>query len=419
MVHDSPETGAGVFLRRLFSFKEHPLKPAGLYVHFPFCLRKCRYCDFYSITDLSFIDDFLTALIREIHWRSQDHQGLCDTIYIGGGTPSVMRPAQIGTILDTLYRCFQIDANVEITLEANPGTLDRERLRELRSLGIHRLQLGIQSFQDAVLQFLGRVHTAQEAERALSDALSLGGWKVGADLIYNIPVRDRKDLIGDLNTMIRYQLPHLSCYSLTVEAGTNLQQAVQQGEFQMLSEEEEADRFRMVSEMLSDAGYLQYEVSNFAFDGSGGEQAINRSRHNGKYWTGAPYLGFGPGAHSFVPYVRSWNDRDLTGYVQALLDGKLPPGGQEVLTRENRIIETIFLGFRTMEGIDVSQFRKDFGIDLVAMLDPMMDIHDFQSLMILDGTSVRLTRHGWVVLDAVVHRLIDRIFESEGSLHPC
>lgn len=384
------------------------MKTAGLYVHIPFCLRKCRYCNFYSITDPSRLDDFLGALIREIHLRSQETEIVFDTIYIGGGTPSVMGAAQIGAILDTLFQCFRIDPDVEITLEANPGTVDRRWLGQVQSLGIHRLQLGIQSFQDSVLQFLGRIHTAREAEQVLLDALSLEGWKVGADLIYNIPVRDRKDLVEDLSTMIRFQPQHISCYSLTVEEGTVLEEAIQRKEFRVLSEEEEADRFRMVSEMLTDAGYLHYEISNFAFDGPKKEGRTNRSRHNCKYWMGAPYLGVGPGAHSFVSPIRSWNDRDLTGYVQALSDGKLPPGGYEVLTRDNRILETVFLGLRTVEGIDLKEFQKDFDIDLVSILNPMMALDD--SLMMLDGTRVRLTLNGWAVLDAIVQHLVDRIF---------
>lgn len=407
-----PKQASEMFSGACFRSRGHPLKKAGLYVHIPFCLRKCRYCDFYSITDLSRIDDFLAGLIREIHLRSQDHDILCDTIYIGGGTPSVMSPAHIGSILDTLFRCFRLDPDMEITLEVNPGTVDSRRLRELRSLGIHRLQLGIQSFQDPVLLFLGRIHTAREAEHALMEALSLGGWKVGADLMYNIPIRDRKDLTEDLNTMAHYQPQHLSCYSLTVEEGTGLHEAMNRKEFQMLSEDEEAHRFGMVSETLEHAGYTQYEVSNFALNDSEGRFEHNRSSHNRKYWTGAPYLGFGPGAHSFVSSVRSWNDRNLTGYMQALSDGKLPPGGYEVLTRENRITEAIFLGLRTLEGIEVSQFQRDFGIDLVSILHPMMDMGDIQSLMIVDETRVRLTRNGWAVLDAIVARLIDRIFAS-------
>jgi len=407
-----PKQAPEIFSGACFLSRGHSLQKAGLYVHIPFCLRKCRYCDFYSVTDLSRIDDFLAGLIREIRLRSQHHDLLCDTIYIGGGTPSVLSASHIGSILDTLFRCFRIDPDMEITLEANPGTVDSRRLRELQSLGIHRLQLGIQSFQDPVLQFLGRIHTSREAENALLEALSIGGWKVGADLIYNIPIRGRMDLANDLNVMIRFQPQHLSCYSLTVEEGTELHEAMNRKEFRMLSEEEEADRFGMVSETLEHAGYIQYEVSNFAFIGSGGKQTPNRSRHNGKYWTGAPYLGFGPGAHSYIASVRSWNDGNLTGYMQALSDGALPPGEYEVLTRENRITEAIFLGLRTLEGIDVSQFQKDFDIDLVSILQPMMDTSDIRSLMTVDETRVRLTRNGWAVLDAIVRRLIDRIFAS-------
>lgn len=405
----APENISGACFRS----RGHPLEKAGLYVHIPFCLRKCRYCDFYSITDLSQIDAFLACLIREIHLRSQDHDLLCDTIYIGGGTPSVMNPAHIETILGNLFRCFRIAPNMEITLEANPGTVDSRRLRELHALGIHRLQLGVQSFQDPVLQFLGRIHTAREAEHALLEASSLGGWKVGADLIYNIPIRDRRNLANDLDRMIRIQPLHLSSYSLTIEEGTDLYEAMNRKEFQILSEEEEADRFGMVSETLEYAGYTQYEVSNFAFNGSGGKQEeLNRSRHNRKYWTGAPYLGFGPGAHSYIASVRSWNDRNWAGYMRALSDGKRPPGGYEVLTRENRITEAVFLGLRTLEGIDVSQFRKDFDIDLVSILHPMMDRSDIETLLIVDETCVRLTRNGWAVLDAIVRHIIDRIFAS-------
>jgi oxygen-independent coproporphyrinogen-3 oxidase len=382
---------------------------AGLYIHIPFCIRKCRYCDFYSLTDRNRIDAFLSALHREIRLRAATCKASFDSMYIGGGTPSILSSSQIGSILDALFRCFRVEAECEITLEANPGTVDGQGLLRLRSLGINRLQLGIQSFQDEVLRFLGRIHTGREAERILLEALAIGGWKVGADLMYNIPVRDRFALMQDLEQIVRIGPHHLSCYSLSVEEGTGLHDALQRREFQPLPEAEEAERFRIVAETLSQAGYVQYEVSNFAWVPNGGDDQVNRSRHNGKYWSGAPYLGLGPGAHSYVPHVRSWNDRNLAGYMENLAADRLPPGGSEELNPENRMVEAIFLGLRTSDGIDVQDFQKDFGIDLVGIIRQMMEKRHYRPLMAFHDTRVALTRDGWVVMDAVVRQILDRI----------
>lgn len=406
----SPKKAPDVFSGAFFYAGKAPilLMQAGLYIHIPFCIRKCRYCDFYSVTDRNRIDAFLCALHREIRLRAADGNKSFDTIYIGGGTPSMLSSAQIGSILEALFRSFPIEASCEVTLEANPGTVDGQRLARLRALGITRLQLGIQSFQDEALQFLGRIHTGREAERVLQDALAIGGWKVGADLIYNIPVRGRLALMQDLAHLARIRPHHLSCYSLGIEEGTALHDALQRGEFQPLPEAEEAGRFRIVAEKLSDAGYAQYEISNFALV-LNGDDHINRSRHNGKYWSGAPYLGLGPGAHSYLPHVRSWNDRNLAGYVENLSQGRLPPGGSEALSRENRMVETVFLGLRTSEGIDSHTFHADFGIDLAGIIRQMMAQRPWRRLMAFDGARVVLTRDGWVVMDAVVRQIVERI----------
>ena len=308
-----------------------PTPLGGVYVHIPFCLRKCLYCDFYSTADLSLKPAFLEALITEIA-ATDPGELVFDTIYFGGGTPSLLSPPEVARILGGLFSRFHFQEPVEITLEANPGTVGLESLKGLRSAGVNRLNIGVQSFQDENLAQLGRIHSAAQAQEALAAARRAGFGELGLDLIYGLPGQRRPAWFTDLRRALAYQPEHLSCYMLTLEPGTPLAERHRFGRFRPAPEARVAELFMATSEFLAGRGYLHYEVSNFARCGPSGCRQARVSRHNSKYWSHAPYLGFGPAAHSFLPPKRFWNHRDVARYVEDLRAGRRPLAGRRFWT---------------------------------------------------------------------------------------
>jgi len=318
----------------------------GLYVHVPFCRGKCPYCGFHSSTDLTLVPPWLAALEEEAG-RYREAFPAFDTLYLGGGTPSLLSLGDLERLLAFLRRLFAFAPGSEITLEANPDDLTPDKLRGYRELGITRLSLGVQSLEDRELRFLGRRHTAAQAEWALNAALTAGFAAVAVDLIYGLPGQSLLTWESTLNRLLTYRPQHLSCYQLTAEAGTVFKARLEQGEFALPGEEDGLAFFLFTSEFLGDQGYCHYEVSNFAR----GQENI--SRHNRKYWQHVPYLGLGPAAHSFAEGRRWWNQADLTAYLKTLARGETPVAGREVLTPEQLRLEALLLGFRTRFGVEV------------------------------------------------------------------
>lgn len=376
----------------------------GVYVHIPFCLRKCLYCDFYSTTDLSLKPAFLEALTTEIA-ASDPGPLVFDTIYFGGGTPSVLSPPEVARILGALFSKFHFQEPVEITLEANPGTVGLESLKALRSAGVNRLNIGVQSFQDGNLARLGRVHSAAQAQEALAAARRAGFGELGLDLIYGLPGQRRQAWLADLRCGLAHQPEHLSCYMLTLEPGTPLAECHRLGRFRPAPEARVAELFMATSEFLADCGFLHYEISNFARCGPAGCQDARVSRHNSKYWSHAPYLGFGPAAHSFQPPKRFWNHRDVTRYVADLRAGRRPLAGEEVLDREQHMMEAILLGLRTSAGIDVMGFKRRFGVDFIEVFGAAVSDLTSQGLLSLTAERCAATRRGMLYLDTVTAAL--------------
>jgi len=338
---------------------------AGLYIHIPFCVKKCPYCDFYSVTDLSLKPRFLKALLREMELVSQE--GLCfDTLYIGGGTPSVYEYDEIDLITTKAFQSFNILPDAEITTEVNPGTVKFEQLGGYRKAGINRLNIGVQSFQQKNLDFLGRIHTENEARRAIEDAHRAGFENTGFDLIYGLPDQSKQDWLHDLNKAIEYNPAHLSCYMLTYEKGTPLHSGLKAGRVQPLADDNIRALFETTIEFLEDHGYFQYEISNFARIGKESETHV--SRHNLKYWTRAPYIGLGPSAHSFIEPQRYWNVSIVDKYIEAIESGRLPVADREVLSEEQQLIEGIYLGLRMTRGIDLVWFRENLELILLRHL---------------------------------------------------
>jgi oxygen-independent coproporphyrinogen-3 oxidase len=367
-------------------------KLAGLYIHIPFCRKKCPYCAFYSGTNLSLITDFLNALFEEMEMVSNEFNPL-DTVYIGGGTPSVLLPEQFQLILERTRQAFHLASNAEITLEANPADLNLSYLQRVRRSGVNRLNLGIQSFDPKILNFLERRHSLDQAVSSIIASRQAGFDQVGIDLIYGIPGQTLESWMSTLAQAIDFAPEHISCYQLTLEANTPLAIRQQKGEFPLPPEDLQYDFFMKTSTTLEEAGYVHYEVSNFA------RGMPYASRHNQKYWSHTPYLGLGPSAHSFKDNRRWWNHSSLDSYLSDLRTGKAPIQSEEALTLEQLCFEAFFLALRTKSGLCLKDFAEKYQYDLLAEKGPLlMKLAEEGFLVVRDGI-LRPTRSGLAIAD--------------------
>jgi len=370
-----------------------PEELPGLYVHIPFCVRKCHYCGFYSVTDSSAIPEYLTALRREM-LLYRGWAPLFDTLYIGGGTPSVLPPPELEKLISDIRGIFPISENAEITMEANPADLDAGLLNALRRAEVNRLNIGVQSFDDGILSFLGRRHNRAQAAAAIAAARAAGIGNIGVDLIYGIPGQSITLWLATLREAVAYHPDHLSCYQITLEDGTFLTEQCRRGETVFPDEALQADFFRKTSEFLEDHGYSHYEISNFSLPG-------RESRHNRKYWDHVPYLGLGPAAHSFSGRERRWNRRDVNMYIENLASDRIPVESTEILTNEQLCLEALFLGFRTRRGISLETFKIRYGRDLVAEKRNFLKRLSDEGLVEIRDGFLRPTHAGMAVADAL------------------
>ncbi len=388
-----------------------PLRPipyplfAGLYLHIPFCLSKCPYCGFYSVVQPGSVDEFLDALHEEIRLLATHNPSLpaaetsgavswtFDTVYFGGGTPSVLQPWHIENILKQINKYFNLTDEIEITFEANPGDCDLEYFKKLHSLGINRLNLGVQSFDENILRFLGRRHTAIQARTAVGSARKAGLKNIGLDLIYGLPEQKFGSWLDTLTTALTFSPEHLSCYQLTIEENTPFALEVEKGTFSLLGEEAQSEFFLRTSEVLEDAGYIHYEVSNFARS----EQHF--SHHNQKYWDHTPYLGLGPGAHSFDGARRWWNSRSVKDYISNLSRGKPPIQDQETLNNEQLMFEDIFLGLRTRKGVHLQTILEKYSRDLLKEKGKLLSAWEKEGLVEIRNGFLCPTQAGLAVAD--------------------
>jgi oxygen-independent coproporphyrinogen III oxidase len=335
-----------------------------LYIHFPFCVRKCLYCDFNSLSGSEIPQAAYTdSLIREMDLRraSLTEEVFASTLYLGGGTPSLLEPFLVKQLIETARRLYGLAHDAEITIEANPGTLDSAALAAFRSAGVNRLSLGIQSFSEDMLTQLGRVHTAREGIASFSAAREAGFDNIGIDLIHSLPCQTIEMWRSDLDMAIALRPEHISAYGLTIEAGTPFHAMEQAGELHLPDEEISALIFEETSVALRYAGYEHYEISNFALAGF-------RSRHNQVYWQRGDYLGFGAGAHSYLsspPFGRRWKNPDSPhDYMQAMAGETAPEDQLSILTEHEARSETLFLGLRMLEGVNSGIYLKEFGAPL-------------------------------------------------------
>jgi len=370
------------------------MKIPGLYIHVPFCIRKCGYCDFYSVTSTSLIPEYLEALFREMEMYRGRFDAF-DTVYIGGGTPSVLSAEQIRGILATIRSNVDLLPDREITVETNPGDLSLPYLESLREIGINRLNIGAQSFDQKVLDFLGRRHSAEEAASAIVDARKVGFGNIGLDLIYGVPGHEVASWLDTLNRALSFEPEHLSCYQLTVEEKTPLGRTCARGECTVPGEELQYQFFMKTSENLENAGYIHYEVSNFA------RGMTFASRHNQKYWDHSPYLGFGPAAHSFQGNQRWWNHRSVEKYVSTIRSGNFPIREQEVLSVEQLRLESLYLGLRTRVGMNLKEISNEVGKGFDTKGNNFIDQLLRKDLVTIRNGFVRPTRSGLAVADGL------------------
>lgn len=373
---------------------------AGIYVHIPFCQSKCGYCDFYSVTDLRAISLFIPALSLEIEYVAQQLNKVpeFDTLYLGGGTPSLLNESEMDQLFRRLRDHFPLTADCEITLEANPGTLCKDKLHHFRELGINRLSLGIQSFNDQELQLLERIHSARQAEESIALARSAGFDNLSIDLIFALPGQKMQAWLQSLTKAIEYQPEHISAYNLIFEEGTPFYRARQNGQLRSQTEDQELLFYRKTIDMLLKHGYEQYEISNYARD------PALRSRHNMKYWNHVPYLGFGPSAHSFWDGKRRSNVRSVVLYHQQLQAGQLPIAHEEVIDAGKEEFEKIFLSLRTNQGLNLLQFEKRFQKSFAITYRDQIDDLIRNDLALMDDTYFRLTNKGFYICDEILTR---------------
>jgi oxygen-independent coproporphyrinogen III oxidase len=367
---------------------------AGIYLHIPFCRQACYYCDFHFSTNTTRQQEMVDAICSEIqlqrHYLGTE---IVHSIYFGGGTPSMLTAVQLDSIISTLHHQFAIVPDAEITLEANPDDLTSQKLISLRSSGINRLSLGIQSFNDKILQSLNRSHTSQRGLEAYLAARETGFTNISVDLIYAIPGETQRDWQQDIDQAIQLHPEHISSYSLTIEEKTVFGRWATQGKLKPETDDNAALQLEMLVESLTAAGYEQYEVSNFARPGF-------YSQHNSSYWKQEPYLGIGPGAHSYNLHTRQFNIRNNHLYIRAIEGGEIP-AEHEVLTRQDQINEYLLTTLRTQWGADLKLLRQNFDYNLPEIHFPYIKTLVESNLAVLVNDNLTLTKSGKLLADKI------------------
>ena len=373
---------------------------AGIYIHIPFCKQRCRYCSFFSSTHSAEKEKYVETLCRELELRQGylANAGI-DTIYVGGGTPSTLSERHFREIFKSINTFFSVATDAEITLEANPDDISAEYATMLRSLPFNRLSMGVQSFDNELLKRLGRRHDAERAISAFHNARNAGFDNISMDLMFALPGSTTESWTGDLRKMLELHPEHISAYNLTYEEGTPLFHAAQKGTITPLGEEENLEQFTSLVDTLTAAGYRHYEISNFALPG-------RESRHNSSYWHDIPYLGCGAAAHSYNGNSRQWNVADISLYIKGINDGE-PDYEIENLTETERYNDAILTRLRTYDGLPLEWFRNKFSEKYNRYMLKTAEEHISRgTLMHGDNDTLRLTRKGIFISDAIIRDLI-------------
>ena len=375
---------------------------AGIYIHIPFCKQACYYCDFHFSTSLKRKADLLMAIKHELELRKNElNKEQIETIYFGGGTPSILKIDELKMLIDTIYEHYEVVENAEITLEANPDDLSSKKIKELAKLPINRLSIGIQSFFDDDLKFMNRAHTAEESKKCLTEATQYFN-NITIDLIYGVPNMSNEKWLSNLNTAFDFNIPHISGYALTVEDKTVLHKLIEKGKVPPVDENLALEHYHILVAETEKRGFVNYEISNF------GNPAYF-SKHNTSYWFGENYLGIGPSAHSFTGYERSWNVSNNSKYINALLADDLP-SEKEQLSEINRFNEYIMTGLRTIWGVSFQKIEKEFGAMYLQELKKNAERHINSGLLEIElrsfsGKVLVTTKKGKFLADGIASDL--------------
>jgi len=366
---------------------------AGIYIHIPFCKKACHYCDFHFSTSLLQLNPLLQALEAEVALRKNYLAEPIETIYLGGGTPSLIPQAAIHDLLECIHASFSVSTSAEITLEANPDDITAEQVAAWKMSGINRMSVGVQSFHPHLLQWMNRAHDANQSVEAIS-LLQKGGFEnISLDLIYGCPNQSDESWEKDVRETLALGVPHVSCYALTSEPNTALWHMIKKGDTPQIQSEQQARQFILLMEWMQSAGYEHYEISNFSLP-------HQRSQHNSAYWKGVPYLGIGPSAHSFNGHEREWNISNNAGYIESIGKGMIP-STKEILTTTQQVNEYIMISLRTMEGISLVQIANRFGDVIPEQM--MHDAHPWirEGLLKLENQYLILSRAGKLMADRI------------------
>lgn len=373
----------------------------GLYVHVPFCVRKCPYCDFNTFDlERSAVRTFLSALHQElILVRDELGPPPFDTLFIGGGTPTVLSGTQLSELVGWVHETVGLAPGAEVSIEANPGSVTVNGLKAMRASGVNRISMGVQSFSDDMLQRIGRNHTVRDVLTSYEMMRSAGIANINFDLMYALPGQSVADWDKTLKAALDLAPEHLSCYSLIIEEGTPFADLHRKGQLDLPLEDDEATMYENTVKACVDAGYEHYEISNFARTGF-------TCRHNELYWRNEQWLGVGPGAHSFWKNVRFWNERSLDAYTQQISQGRRPVAGKEPRTVDELMDETVMLGLRLVDGLPLAQFNRRFGVHLMDVYPEIVQRLCSWELLEVTGDHLRLTPRGRMLGNRVLSEFL-------------
>jgi oxygen-independent coproporphyrinogen-3 oxidase len=384
---------------------------SGIYIHIPFCKQACHYCDFHFSTSIKKKDEMVLALAKEIAMRKSEFQDdAVETIYFGGGTPSILNISDLKLLIDTVYSNFSVIENSEITLEANPDDLianvlssralpklrERDFYEEYRSIGINRLSIGIQSFFEDDLKLMNRAHNSEEAKSCLEIATQYFD-NISIDLIYGMPNMSNEKWLHNIETALSFNIPHISSYALTVEPKTALHTFIQKGIIPQLDDEVAQEHFHLLVDKLEENGFIHYELSNF-----GKENYF--SKNNSSYWLGKKYIGIGPSAHSYDGETRGWNVSNNALYLKSIQENKLPLE-TETLTKTDRYNEYVMTGLRTIWGISLDRIETEFGETYLDYLNQQAEKYIEDHLLFVDDNVLRTTKSGKFLSDGIASDL--------------
>lgn len=368
----------------------------GLYIHVPFCAQKCYYCDFNSYKiNSNQKKEYLINIEREIKFYKGEFKDKCfDTVFFGGGTPSILTVDELKELVNNINENFNIKKDAEITIECNPGTINREKLEAMKKMGINRLSIGLQATQNYHLKSIGRIHTYEEFEKNYYDALDIGFKNINIDLMYALPNQKTQEWKDTLDKIINLNPSHISAYSLILEEGTKLYDMYQNKEFELLDEDTDINMYNYTIDTLKRHGYNQYEISNYSKEDL-------ECKHNIIYWKCDNYLGLGPGASGFIGDTRYSNIEDICEYNKCIMQNIRPVSEEIELTKKDKIEEFIFMGLRMNEGINIDVFKERFDTNFYDIYQEVMDKLIKRELVRFDGKNISLTQKGREISNSV------------------